>query len=225
MLRFSHGAGSPPPPWELGSGGRRGQPGRELTLSQPLADPAMSLSPAPGFSWGLGRDSHLSCCAADENADVLLICTTLCRQWFYRWTQLCRHRQTFKKSPKALGRHCLRNEEEGAASSQGASPAAGAALGSRAILLCAPPGGQGGRHAALIGRGPSCLFAGDQLGQEVWGPGVSVGRCTTLTPQFKSRGAHHPGPGPVSFSGRSWGYFTFQGGISYAVPRRSPAIS
>ena len=147
---------------ELGSGGRRGQPGRELTLPQPLADPAMSLSPAPGFSWGLGRDSHLSCCAADENADVLLICTTLCRQCFYRWTQPCRHRQTFKKSPKALGRHCLRNEEEGAASNQGASPAAGAALGSRATLLCAPPGGQGGRHAALIGRGPSCLFAGDQ---------------------------------------------------------------
>ena len=37
-------------------------------------------------------------------------------------------------------------------------------------LLRAPPGGQGRRHAALIGRGPSCLFAGDLWGERSEGP-------------------------------------------------------
>lgn len=141
-------------------------PGRELTPLHPLAVPATSFSPARASHWGSAA-TRISP-AVPLTRMLMFICTTLCRQCFHRWTQLCRHRRT-SKSSKSLGHHCLRDQEVLIRASS--SPEAGAALGSLGTLVRAPPGGRGRAGAArgVIGRGPGCLFAGDR-----WGPEAEV---------------------------------------------------
>lgn len=80
-------------------------PGRELTPLHPLAVPATSLSPARASHWGSAA-TRISP-AVPLTRMLMFICTTLCRQCFHRWTQLCRHRhRRTSKSSNALGHHC-----------------------------------------------------------------------------------------------------------------------